>query len=164
MWLHRRQTLIALSALFAGAACGFTPVYGPNGDASVLQDNLRVTTPARREGFLIAQRLEDRFGRNTSGRYLLSVTPRVDRAGLATSVEGTTNRFQLTGQADYRLRDLETDTVVRTGGVTDFTGFSATGSTVATLAAERDATARLMVILADQIVDRLILSAAGLPA
>ena len=164
MWLHRRQTLIALSALFAGAACGFSPAYGPQGDASVLQDNLRVAAPNRRDGFLIAQRLEDRFGRNDGGRYVLQVTPTIRRQGLATSVEGTTNRFQLTGLADYALRDKESDSVVRQGRVTDFTGFSATGSTVATLAAERDATARLMVILADQIVDRLILTADGLPA
>jgi LPS-assembly lipoprotein len=164
MWLHRRQTLLALSALAAGAACGFTPAYGPDGGASVLQDNLRVTAPQRRDGFLIAQRLEDRFGRNDAGRYVLNVTPTIQRAGLATSVEGTTNRFQLTGRADYALRDRQTDTVVRNGRVTEFTGFSATGSTVATLAAERDATTRLMVMLADQIVDRLILSATGLPA
>ncbi len=164
MWLHRRQTLFALCALVAGAACGFTPAYGPGGGASVLQDNLRVSAPERRDGFLISQRLEDRLGRNDAGRYVLTVTPTIQREGLATSVEGTTNRFQLTGRADFALRDLETDTVVRQGRVTDFTGFSTTGSTVATLAAERDATARLMVILADQIVDRLVISADGLPA
>ncbi|MGJ8602546.1 MAG: LPS assembly lipoprotein LptE [Marivita sp.] len=163
MWLHRRQTLFAFAALFAGAACGFTPAYGPGGNASVLQDNLRVAVPDRRDGFLMSQRLEDRFGRNDAGRYLLTVTTLLQRQGLATSVEGTTNRFQLTGRADYALKDLETDTVVRKDRVTDFTGFSATGSTVATLAAERDATARLMVILADQIVDRLVISADGLP-
>ena len=164
MWLHRRQTLFALSALFAGAACGFTPAYGPQGGASALQDNMRVAAPERRDGFLISQRLEDRFGRNDGGRYVLTVTPTIQRQGLATSVEGTTNRFQVTGRADYVLRDRTSDTVVRRGRVTDFTGFSATGSTVATLAAERDATARLMVILADQIVDRLVLGADGLPA
>ena len=164
MWLHRRRALFALSALFAGSACGFTPVFGPEGGASVLQDNLRVVAPDRRDGFLIAQRLEDRFGRNDGGRYVLTVTPTIQRQGLATSVEGTTNRFQVTGVADFALRDTQSDTVVRRGRVTDFTGFSATGSTVATLAAERDATARLMVILADQIVDRLILTADGLPA
>ena len=164
MWLHRRQTFFALSALVAGAACGFTPAYGPEGGASVLQDNLRVAAPERRDGFLIAQRLEDRFGRNDGGRYVLTVTPTIQRQGLATSVEGTTNRFQLTGRADYALKDTESDSVVRQGRVIDFTGFSATGSTVATLAAERDAAARLMVILADQIVDRLVISASGLPA
>ena len=164
MWLHRRRMLLALSALLAGSACGFTPAFGPEGGASVLQDNLRVVAPDRRDGFLIAQRLEDRFGRNDGGRYVLTVTPTIQRQGLATSVEGTTNRFQVTGVADFALRDTQSDTVVRRGRVTDFTGFSATGSTVATLAAERDATARLMVILADQIVDRLILTADGLPA
>lgn len=156
--------LLALSALLAGSACGFTPAFGPEGGASVLQDNLRVVAPDRRDGFLIAQRLEDRFGRNDGGRYVLTVTPTIQRQGLATSVEGTTNRFQVTGVADFALRDTQNDTVVRQGRVSDFTGFSATGSTVATLAAERDATARLMVILADQIVDRLVISASGLPA
>ncbi|MCK0149967.1 LPS assembly lipoprotein LptE [Marivita sp. S6314] len=163
LW-HRRQTLVALSALVAAAGCGFAPAYGPQGGAAVLQDNLRVTAPKRRDGFLIAQRLEDRFGRNDGGRYELTVRPEIRRQGLATSVEGTTNRFRLTGFADYALRDTETGTDVRRGRVTNFTGFSATGSTVATLAAERDAAARLMVILADEIVDRLVLSAAGLPA
>jgi len=164
MWLHRRRALIALSALLAGAACGFTPAYGPQGTASVLQGNLRVVAPKRRDGFLISERLEDRFGRNDAGRYVLNVTVRIQRQGLATSVEGTTNRFRLTGFVNYALRDSTTDSVVRRGRVTNFTGYSATGSTVATLAAERDALARLMVILADQVVDRLVLSAEGLPA
>ena len=163
LW-HRRQTLLALSALAAGSACGFAPAYGPEGSASVLQDNLRVTAPNRRDGFLISQRLEDRFGRNDAGRYVLNVTPEVRRQGLASSVEGTTNRFRLTGFANYALRDTQTDTVVRRGRETNFTGYSATGSTAATLAAERDANARLMIILADQVVDRLILTSNGLPA
>ncbi|MFP7570961.1 LPS assembly lipoprotein LptE [Marivita sp. S2033] len=163
MWLHRRQTLFALGAVFAAAACGFTPVYGPQGAASVLQDNLRVETPRNHNGYLISQRLEDRLGRNDNGRYVLTVTPTVRQQGLATSVEGTTNRFQVTGDADYALKDAESGADVQNGRVTNFTGYSTTGSTVATLAAERDAAARLMVILADQIVDRLILSAKDLP-
>lgn len=128
----------------------------------MLQDNLRVEAPNRRDGFVLSQRLEERFGRNDAGRYVLNVTSEIRRQGLATSVEGTTNRFRLTGLASYSLRDTQTDEVVRRGRVENFTGFSATGSTVATLAAERDATARLMVILADEIVDRLILASEGL--
>lgn len=163
LW-HRRKALFALSALGAASACGFTPAYGPEGSASVLQDNVRVAAPNRRDGFLISQRLEERLGRNDGGRYVLKATPEIRRQELATTVEGTTNRFRLLGFASYELRDKKTDKVVRRGRVTNFTGYSATGSTVATLAAERDATARLMVIMADEIVDRLILSAAGLPA
>ena len=51
-----------------------------------------------------------------------------------------------------------------TGGrVQSFTAYSATGSTVAGLAAEEDAGLRLMRILADQIVARLIAASASLP-
>ena len=51
-----------------------------------------------------------------------------------------------------------------TGGrVQSFTAYSATGSTVAQLAAEEDAGLRLMRILADQIVARLIAASASLP-
>jgi LPS-assembly lipoprotein len=47
--------------------------------------------------------------------------------------------------------------------VQSFTAYSATGSTVAGLAAEEDAATRLMRILADQIVARLIAASASLP-
>lgn len=163
LW-RRRRVCFALAAFAAGSACGFQPAYGPQGSASALQNNLRVSAPDRRDGFLISQRLEERLGRNDNGRYVLTVAPEIIRQGLATSVEGTTNRFRLNGIASYALRDSGTGDVVLQGRVTNFTGYSATGSTAATLAAERDATSRLMVIMADEIVDRLVLSSAGLPA
>ena len=48
------------------------------------------------------------------------------------------------------------------GRVESFTSYSATGSTVATLAADTDAATRLRQILADQIATRLIAAAPGL--
>ncbi|HCQ58330.1 MAG TPA: hypothetical protein DIU10_10575, partial [Sulfitobacter sp.] len=51
--------------------------------------------------------------------------------------------------------------IVTSGKVESFTGYSATGTTVATRAAELDAQERLMVILADLVVSRLY--AADLP-
>ncbi len=65
------------------------------------------------------------------------------------------------GTVAYSLRDLETGAIVTSGDVTSFTGYSATGTTVAVQAAERDAEARLMAILADQLLIRLL--AADLP-
>jgi LPS-assembly lipoprotein len=47
--------------------------------------------------------------------------------------------------------------------VKSFTAYSATGSTVAGLAAEEDAATRLMRILADQIVARLVAVTAAQP-
>ncbi len=72
-----------------------------------------------------------------------------------TDLEGNTRRFDLKGTVDYALRDLTTGQIVTSGKVENFTGYSATGTTVATLAGEQDAQVRLMTILADQIVTRL---------
>jgi LPS-assembly lipoprotein len=59
----------------------------------------------------------------------------------------------------YSLNNTETNEVISTGSLTNFTGYSATGNTVASLAAERAAIERLMIILADQLIDRLHLIA-----
>ena len=82
--------------------------------------------------------------------------------GLAINAAGDTTRFNLTGRVDYSLRDANSGTVVTSGKVQNFTAYSAIGTTVATLAAERDAIERLMVILGDQITTRLY--ATDLPA
>jgi LPS-assembly lipoprotein len=69
----------------------------------------------------------------------------------------------LIGVIDYTLSDHATGTRLAGGRVESFTAYSATGSTVAGLAAEEDATYRLMRILADQIVAQLIAASAKLP-
>ena len=55
-----------------------------------------------------------------------------------------------------QLIDRQTGLTVTTGSVDSFTAFSATGTPVATQAAERDAEVRLITILADQLVTRLV--------
>ena len=54
------------------------------------------------------------------------------------------------------LTDTASGAQLGSGVVNSFTGYSATASTVVTLAAQRDAEERLMVILADQVVARLL--------
>ena len=69
----------------------------------------------------------------------------------------------MTGQANYTLLG-EAEVELLSSQTAAFTGYSATGSSVATLAGERDARDRLMIILADQVVDALLIAAADLPA
>ena len=83
------------------------------------------------------------------------MTLETSEEGLAINSEGDTTRYNLVGRAGYALRDTQTGSIVTSGMVQNFTAYSATGSTVATLAAQRDAIERLMVILGDQIVVRL---------
>ena len=72
-------------------------------------------------------------------------------------------RLSRRGAIDWTLSDTATGARITGGRVQNFTAFAATGSTVSGLAAEEDAAYRLMRLLADQIVTRLVAEAARLP-
>ena len=72
-------------------------------------------------------------------------------------------RYNLKGVMAYTLTARGSGARVTGGRVQTFTAYSATGSTVAGLAAEEDAGLRLMRILADQIVVRLVAALASQP-
>ena len=152
-----RRTLI-LTALAALPACGFTPVYGPDGAGTALQGMVLVDAPITRDEYLLTREVETRLGRGNPGRYGLSHGIAVRAESIGISPTNVSTRFNLLGDATYALRDLETQKVIASGTVSNFTGYSASGSTVATQAAEIDARARLMTILADQIVARLLIA------
>ena len=158
--LSSRRTVL-LSAL-ALSACGFTPVYGPGGSGAVLQGRIALADPDTPMAYAFTRRFEDRMGR-ASGPYRLETRFQTTQQGIGGTSAGVTTRYRILGRVFYTLRDAEGTALVdsRTNA---FTGYSATGSTVATRAAERDAQERLMVLLADQIIDQLILEAADLPA
>ncbi len=160
MWLPDRRTfLISLAAL---AGCGFTPVYGPEGGGGRLLNAVALPEPDRRYTYDFNARFEERLGR-ASGPYFLKRQVQVDSNGLGSLADGQTTRYQLTGRATYSLSLVDSEEVLISGQTDAFTGYSATGSTAATQAAERDAKRRLMVILADQVIDRLMLDADKLP-
>lgn len=150
--LSRRSMLLAPLAL---AACGFQPVYGPGGSGTALQNRVLVDEPDDRYGYFLTREIEGRLGRAVTPAYGLALTIATTEEGLATDLKGYTRRFNLLATVDYALRDLATGQIVTSGKVENFTGYSATGTTVATLAAEQDAQVRLMTILAEQIVTRL---------
>ncbi|MEX0306160.1 MAG: LPS assembly lipoprotein LptE [Ruegeria sp.] len=150
-----RRTLFLMP--LALAACGFEPVYAPGGSGSALNGKVEVSAPNTVESFLLVQNLERQLGRSaTSGNeYKLDVgvSTVTRRASITTANE--TNRYTIDGRATFSLKSNATGQILSSGTVTEFVGYSAAGSTVSTLADERDAIERLMVILSDQIVNRL---------
>ncbi len=158
---NRRVFLLGAAAV---AGCGFTPAYGPNGSARALQGQVLVQSPDSSDSYLMTRQLEDRLGRSSAPKYGLTYALDFVEEGMAISSTNITTRFNVVGKATYALVDLETEQVLTSGVVNSFTGYSTTGSTVATLAAERDARERLAVILADQVTTRLIAFSPELPA
>ncbi|XDA98578.1 LPS assembly lipoprotein LptE [Sulfitobacter sp. LCG007] len=158
MWWSRHLLPALLLAL---AACGFQPVYGPGGTGTRLQNQVLVSEPDDADSYVVTRQLEQRLGRGAPAAYTLEYTLATREEGLAVDRQGYTTRFNLLGKADYTLTEIATGRVVTSGSVDSFTGYSATGTTVATLASERDARIRLMTILADEIVQRLLSSDLG---
>ena len=162
MWLSDRRMF--LGSMLALTGCGFAPVYAPGGAANLLQGRVTVDEPVDRDSYLLVQQLETRLGRGDAPVYGLSLGLEVQQERMAINAANITTRFNVIGKSTYALRDLRDGKVITSGTVNSFTGYSATGTTTATQAAKRDAHKRLMTILADQIVTRLIATADELPA
>ncbi|MEX0318155.1 MAG: LPS assembly lipoprotein LptE [Ruegeria sp.] len=151
-----RRTLLMLP--LALAACGFEPVYAPGGSGAALDGKVQVSAPNSVETYLLVQNLEQRLGRQagSGADYNLNVRLNTFRQGQAITATNETTRFTIVGKVRYTLTQIGNGAVVASGQVDNFTGYSATGSTVETLAGERDARERLMTILADQLTTQLI--------
>lgn len=143
-------------AAAALTACGFAPAYGPQGSAGQLQSRVRMSDPTDKASFDLVERLEARLGRPNTEVYDLAYVITTKAIGVGITTDGSTTRYNLTGKVDWTLTERSSGTRLTGGTVNSFTSYSATGSTVAGLAAEEDAALRLMRILADQIVTRLI--------
>ena len=138
------------------AACGFTPAYAPGGPALALQGGVWVADPDDKNGFDFVERIEERLGRTKAPRYRLSYTITTSTVGVGITADSKTTRYNIKGAVDYTLSDFADGRRIAGGRVQSFTAYAATGSTVAGVAAEEDAAYRLMRILADQIVVRLV--------
>ncbi|MCF6329897.1 MAG: LPS assembly lipoprotein LptE [Henriciella sp.] len=114
-----------------------------------------MAAPETVDSYLLVQNREDRLGRASQPDYKLALALAIREQGQAVTAENETTRYSLVGRVDYKLIDITSDEVISEGSVDNFTGYSATGSTLETLASERDARERLMIILADQLTTQL---------
>ncbi len=161
-WCDVAKTGLGLAFAVSLTACGFTPVYGPDGSGNQILNQVAFSAPDTVNEFTYTKELEQRMGRST-GPYQLDSVLSVKSQDLGSTSSGETTRVRLNGSVDYTLKSLSDDQVVLTGHTFAFTSYSFTGSTAATQAAERDANERLMIILADQVIDGLLLQANTLP-
>lgn len=152
--MYRRGLLLGLCAL---PACGFTPAFGPGRSAEGLRNQVSIIAPDTVAGFALRTAIEDQLGRATSPVYTLTLTQTETSNSAAILPDGDTARFDLRGTVNWTLGS-DAGGQVGTGTVGSFTSYSATGSTVATQAAEADARDRLSRTLADLVVSDIILA------
>ncbi len=151
-----RRAFLAVLLATGHAACGFTPVYAPGGAGDGLRGSLLVDEPDNRNEFTFVSRLEDRLGRARAAPYSLAYLIKTRTEGVGVTPAQETTRYNLFGQATYSVVDRASGAILATGSVNNFTGYSTTSLIVGSQSVTRDANERLMVILADQVVARLI--------
>jgi LPS-assembly lipoprotein len=155
LWSRRRLLASALgAALLAG--CGFTPAYGPGGEALGLRGAVLAADPDTEFGFDLVTELERRLGPPDAPRYALDWVLSTSERELAIDDANTITRFNVEGRLAWTLTPLGAAEPVLRATEAHFTSYSATGSTISTLESQRDAEQRLAVILADAVVARLL--------
>lgn len=158
-WSRRSLLLMPLAL----AACGFAPAFGTKGPAEGLLGTVRTADPIDKDSFDFVQRMEERLGRPTNPLYDLTYTITTKPIGVGITPGGAITRYNLTGGLDWTLTRRADKLRITGGHIDSFTSYSATGSTVAGLTADTDASLRLMRLLADEVVMRLVAASPTFP-
>ena len=142
-------------ALIGITACGYTPVYAPGLPASDMRGRIIVAEPDDPDSYVLVRELEQRLGQPDAPAYRLAVQLDLGKDGQVVTETAEITRYNITGRTTYGLVPIGAENPVFQSTVQSFTSYSAKGSTLETIAAERDSRDRLMVILADQITTEL---------
>lgn len=158
MWCSDRRGFfaLALAAPAVLAACGFSPALAPGAPAAALRGRVRAEDPADARARAFVARIEERLGPPEAADFRLAYALETRRRPVGITPGGLTTRVQIEGLARFTLIAAATGAELLSGRVEGFTAYSTTGSAVAALAAAEAAEARLMRILADQVVGRLL--------
>jgi LPS-assembly lipoprotein len=161
MWSSSRRNLLLMLIL---AGCGFKPALGTDGAAQKLMGRVWPAVPLDQYGFDFVKQIEARLGRVQVRDYDLTYSITTSTDGVALTADGATTRYNMVGIATWTLTRNVDGVRIAGGRVDSFASYSATGSTVAGVSAREDTERRLMTILADQVVARMMAASASFPA
>jgi LPS-assembly lipoprotein len=149
------KRLAVIAVALAGSvlsACGFTPLYATKGLAAGMS-SIEVKVPHGRLAYLLSESLNDDLARDRDQpaiyRLDLSVTSRVFSRGLNTDETAAYYEDHVT--VDYRLIEIATGRVMKTGTQPIEVTYAATDIPYAGIAAQEDAQKRAADTAADRI-------------
>lgn len=163
MWCSDRRRLLGALAALPLAACGFEPLYDPAGPGAAVAGRVEVDVIESTAGFALRERLVDRLGLPDAPTHRLAVSLDLRQVGVAITEDDVTSRYDVIGEAAWRLFPLGESAPALAGATSATTGYSAPDSSAASgfavLSARRDAEDRLALTLADRIAQRLAVDA-----
>ena len=146
---------IIYAAFFLISSCGFSPLNSDINPRTLLEV-VSVQEPNTQSEFIFYSRLTDRFG-ELGDRYVLNYSISTSSEDSALNFDGTPHRIKIVGSVSYSLKDIKKGAVLISEKEEMHLSFSNSGSTAAVLNAERTTNEQLVVLLADKVIDRLVL-------
>ena len=146
---------IIYAAFFLISSCGFSPLNSDINPRTLLEV-VSVQEPNTQSESIFYSRLTDRFG-ELGDRYVLNYSISTSSEDSALNFDGTPHRIKIVGSVSYSLKDIKKGAVLISEKEEMHLSFSNSGSTAAVLNAERTTNEQLVVLLADKVIDRLVL-------
>ncbi|WP_171054604.1 hypothetical protein [Roseovarius arcticus] len=150
---------IAMALLLGLPSCGFTPVYGENSASSEVLRNVVLEDPDNQIEYDYLKAVEQRIPPSQNTQYKVRYNVALSYQGL--DVVGV-SRVQVVGTVTSEFVDQTTQKVELVSSVEGFTSYTADGGFRDVQ--RRDAERRLMQILADKFITRLIAQSSELGA
>ena len=158
-WSRRQALGLALLPATTLAGCGFQPMYGGPGRATLAEmGTIRVDPPRDRLGQLVRNEIIERMsprGEPSVVRYRLSYTTRLTEVQLAIQDDDSITRFSLRLTVEVWLLEIASGKVIYRDKTRAVGGYNAVNSEFATLAARDDTTNRVARATAQEIVTLL---------
>jgi len=153
------RALAALSLAAAAsclAGCGFTPLYATPGISKGLA-SIEVAAPRGRVGYLLREDLDDALGRDKSApaTYRLDLTLAQTRGPRGLTIADVAEYYDAGLTVQYKLTEIATGKVARTGQVTSQVSYDDSGQAYADIAAAQDAQSRIAADAAQRIQAQL---------
>ena len=151
-----------LFALLIGVflvGCSFQPAWvSKNQKAKILWERIDFKEAKTSNEFRLNRHLVSRLGKAIDAELLLTYELFTETKRSALSFDGKAFRILIHGEVKFSLIQNEKNIILLTSSVSDSAAYSDSILAVTDEASERDAYARLMVLLGDRIVDELLSS------
>ena len=139
--------------------CSFQPAWvAKNQKAKILWTQIDFKEAKTRNEFHLNRHLVSRLGKANDAELFLKYELFLETKRSALSFDGKAFRIRIHGEVKFSLIQNEKNIILLTSSVSDSAAYSDSILAVTDEASERDAYARLMVLLGDRIVDKLLSS------
>ena len=146
---------IIFVTLFLISACGYSPLYTDQ-NFDKIAGKISIQEPDNQNDFIFYSHLTDRFVKG-HGEYTLTYAITTSKKDSGLNFDGTVHRVEISGSVAFSLKNTESGVELLSDNEGMYLSYSNFGSTAAVLNAERTTNKQLMVLLADEVADRISL-------